>query len=92
MAATAELCSKCKENPRADEDGSNPWCNPCRAEYQRSYNATKEGRAEERGYQRGVQALRAVLVAQFFAQGGNLFTATSVAGLILQVPIPQREA
>ncbi len=44
-----------------------------------------------KGYSKGVEAMRAVLVREFAALGDSSFTGTEIAALIKQAPGPSRE-
>lgn len=59
------ICSKCGKNPRADLDGTNPWCKECRAAYHREYEAGRLARKEAKGFALGVQTMRVHLAEQF---------------------------
>jgi len=87
MPETA-LCSKCGENPRADDDGTNPWCKPCRAKYQKEYQEGKLGRERSKGFAAGVEAMRNLLVDEFDKIGSGYFTGTETAVLIERAPGP----
>lgn len=89
MAATAELCSKCKKEPRADTDGTNPWCLKCRADYQREYNATKEGRAEAKGFARGARAMQEAIAASAERMGSGNLTGYEIAEVVRQMDAPE---
>lgn len=88
-AGPAPLCSKCGKNPRADADGTNPWCKECRAAYQRDYEDRKMARKESRGFALGVQAMRADLARRFGELGFSSLEAWEVRDAILQAPAPQ---
>lgn len=82
------LCSKCGVNPRADENGNNPWCKACRAEYQREYEQTRLARKERHGWALGVKAMRELLAAEFDRLGFSTFSAIEVRDLIRNAPGP----
>ena len=94
MAAAAKerkdliLCSKCGKNPRADQDGTNPWCLECRAEYQRSYNGLKIEMSESRGFCAGVTAMRHQVIAFFSQWPSAHFSGTEIAVKVQQMPGP----
>lgn len=83
-----KLCSKCKKNPRAAEDSSNPWCTECLAEYMGTYRKSLEWRAERKGLLRGIQAMRVEIAAYFRQWGGRPFMGNEVAGVVDSLPGP----
>ena len=90
--ATAEkepkLCTKCGKNPKAGDDkDTNPWCQPCRSEYQRTRYATQEWRHERRGIIRGVRAMREYLAA-YFRGTGRAYMGPEAASIIESLPGP----
>lgn len=87
--AEIALCSKCEENPRADEDSSNPWCKPCRAKYQKEYQADKLTRERAKGFAAGVEAAMKSIAAEFFRGGNAMVSCQEVAAVIEQAPRPQ---
>lgn len=76
-----KMCSKCKQNPRADADGTNPWCLDCRADYQRAYNEGKAERLKDTGFSKGVEAMRRALLQ---AMGGLHPAGQTTNGLIVE--------
>lgn len=85
----AKLCSKCKENPRAAEDSSNPWCTKCLAEYMAEYRKKGEWRAERRGILRGIAAMKEAIAAHFVQWAGRPFMGAEVAGVVRSLPGPE---
>ena len=85
---TVRICSKCKKNPAADQDGTNPWCKDCRAAYQREYSASLEDRAERRGLRRGIDAMRDAAAANLKFYGGAHFSGIEAAALVKRMPGP----
>ncbi len=86
------ICSKCGVNPQAGS-GKDKWCKDCRAKYQRDYQGTKEGRAEAKGFHRGVRAMRAHLADRFEAvQGNGSFSCPEIADIIRVSDAPEFEA
>ena len=89
MAATAEMCSKCKEKPRADPDGTNPWCLDCRAKYMKEYRATVEGKAEAKGFARGARAMQEALAKSAEGMGSGSLSGYEIASIIRDMPPPE---
>lgn len=93
MATASEtvlMCSKCKEKPRADQKGTNPWCLDCRAEYQKNYVSSLKKQTAEQSFARGVAAMKRCLAAEFYRCGGS-FAAGEIVHLIMQAPGPSFE-
>ena len=86
---TTEVCSKCKKP--LDTDGTPKWCKACRAEYQRTYNATKEGRAEAKGFAKGVSAMRKIFVDNWFELGSSKFNGYEIAHVAQNCVAPKFE-
>ena len=84
----SKLCSKCKENPRAAEDSTNPWCTKCLADYMAQYRKQGEWRAERRGIIRGIQAMREHVAAHFSQWAGRPFMGAEVVGVVNALPGP----
>ena len=83
------LCSKCGENPRADEDSNNPWCKPCRAKYQKEYQDGKVTRATAKGFAAGVDAAVKTLAHEFGRGGSAMVSCQEVAAVIERAPRPR---
>ncbi len=83
-----EVCSKCKKNPRADADSTNPWCNPCKTEYAKEYQAIKKEMMKQRGFHEGVREMRTLLAGEFGKLGGGSFSGYEIRELIMQAPGP----
>ncbi len=86
------MCSKCEKKPRADRDGTNPWCLDCRAEYQREYSTKIKKQTAEQAFARGVAATKACFAAEFARLGIGQFTGFDAADLIQRAPGPKFEA
>lgn len=84
-----ELCSKCKERPRADSTGNNPWCRECNSEYNREYRENKQKQAQNKGFAEGARAMRNYLVGQLRQMGNAPISAAETARWIEQQPSPQ---
>jgi len=84
-----ELCSKCKENPRADSDSNNPWCKPCRAKYAKEYADEKLTRERSKGFVAGVEAMVQTLATEFGRHGRAQMTCREVEFAIRNSPRPQ---
>ncbi len=82
------LCTKCGENPRADEDSNNPWCKPCRAKYQKEYQDGKVARATAKGFVAGVDAAVKSLAGEFARAGNAMVSCNEVAQVIARAPRP----
>lgn len=86
------LCSKCGKNPRAEPNGTNPWCKECRAKYQREYQETKKEMAKGKGFAAGVAAMKECLAEEFDRLGSGMFSGYEVGYLIRQAPGPAMPA
>ena len=86
-SAIARFCSKCGVHPRADPDGTNPWCLECRAEYQATYWKGREARAQERGYAEGLAAMRAAAVHRFQQFPSAYFSGAEIAASLERLEI-----
>ena len=64
---TLSTKADCEEPRAADKT----WCKKHLAEYQRTYLDNKEGRAEARGFQRGVSAMRDFIVGELYKMGAS---------------------
>ena len=64
MQPGQKRCSRSPDcvNPAELENG---WCKPCRAKYQREYNATRDEMAFKRGFAAGVEAQRQDFIDQW---------------------------
>lgn len=82
-----ENCSKC--NATLDTEGYPKWCKVCRAKYRREYESVKGEMSENKGFAKGVEALRHVLVTEFLQQGSGKFSGYECADLISQAPGPR---
>ncbi len=87
---TVVVCSKCKLNPRADVDGTNPWCNECRAKYAKEYKEMFVKRTTDQAFARGVEAMRQMLAGEFQRLGIGQFTGFDVAHLIRGAIAPKQ--
>lgn len=87
LKCTKEGC----DETRADQDpeATNRHCRKHRAEAQRAYQATKLEQQNGKGFGKGVQAMRELLVDQFSEQGSGRYSGDEVALLIAQCPGPQ---
>jgi hypothetical protein len=84
--------SKCS-NPRVDQDpaATNRHCREHRTEQHRRYFVSMIDQQRGKGYTRGIESMRALLIREFTAQGQASFTGVEIAGLIKQAPGPTRE-
>jgi hypothetical protein len=84
------LCTKCGKAPKAS---GHEWCKKCKLEAEHQYREHHASSAEKRGYVRGVEEMRTLLVRAFVQVGGNgSFTQDEIARLIAQAPGPQWSA
>ena len=81
MPDETTLCSRCTKN-EVDGDGYPQWCKPCKAAYQKEYQAAKGNRHEAKGFSRGVSAMRENLICQFLRFPVGQFSGQDVARLI----------
>jgi len=65
------------------------WCKVCVAKYKREYTALLPGMATMRGWYKGADALKAVLITEFTRLGVGQFSGDDVAYLIAQCPVPK---
>lgn len=81
------------QNPRADQDptATNRHCLEHRREQHRRHFLMTIDQQRGKGYTKGVEAMRRVLVREFRAFGDSSFPATEVVELILRAPGPSRE-
>lgn len=77
-----QMCSKCGVRSRAYPETGNPWCLQCLAEYRKRYDRGIRDRLIERGFMRGRDNSRELLVAEFRQMGSAQFTAAEVAEII----------
>lgn len=93
--ATERLCSRIdpvtEQKCGAEVTNKHPWCNACQAKYKREYSALVPGMAAVRGFAKGVEAFRMVLVTEFDRLGGGMFSGTEIATLIENCPAPRPE-
>ncbi len=90
---TILMCSKCEKNPRADPDGTNPWCKDCRSKYAAEYREMRDKQTAMQAYVRGVEAMRQAILAEFRrAHPLGMMMAGEVAQYIAGVPGPKWEA
>ena len=85
---TPLMCSKCGKNPRADAASTNPWCQDCKTEYQRTYVSGLKKQTAEQSFARGVAATKRIFAAEFSRLGIGQFTGFEVATLIIRAPGP----
>ncbi len=85
------LCSKCELNPRADPDGTNPWCNPCKTKYMKEWTEMRLKRTGDQAFVRGAEAMRRMLVSEFERLGIGQFTGYDVGRLIRGAVAPKQE-
>ncbi len=85
-----KICSKCKKNPVAFPDSTNPWCSECRAEAHKKYLESKEGQAEGKGFAEGARLMREQLATQFECQRSGMFTGYEICDLIREAIPPVR--
>lgn len=83
-----QLCSQCKENPRANPGGNNPWCTQCNTRYQKERQVLAMSRVEAEGWVKGREALRRLLVEKLCEAGAGMMRANEVAVWIASVPGP----
>ena len=89
VAESVKMCTKCRENPKAGDDAdANPWCQPCRTEYQREHQKVLLWRAEHRGIIRGILAMREAVATHFRQWGGRPFMGAEVASVVDALPGP----
>lgn len=87
---SVQICTKCHQNPRADTDGTNPWCKECRAEYAKVYEAGKAAKMKDLGFSKGAEAMRRDLLktlAEFHPTG--VFSFAEAARWIKSFPAPR---
>lgn len=65
------------------------WCKECRARYQKEYQILRMNRAEARGWVKGREAMRQMVVTEFDKLGTGMFRADEVATLVAAMPGPQ---
>jgi hypothetical protein len=85
------LCSKCKLRPRADSKGTNPWCNECRADYQRDYVNGKDAKARREGFAAGVTAMRELIGAKMRSFGFARLSGMEAAAVVRAADSPKPE-
>lgn len=88
-AVAADVCSKC--SGPLDTEGNPQWCKRCRAEYQRAYQDSKVGRAEMKGFARGVSATKRILAEEFARMSPSSLPAIEAAKWIAGAPGPKFE-
>ena len=83
-----EKCSKC--GGELDTDGLPKWCKKCRADYQRKYKNTSEGRA----FRRGVLAMGRCIAGEFGRPGiaNVVFSGGDVAARVARMPGPDMDS
>ncbi len=86
-----KLCSKCKKNPVAFPDSTNPWCKECKAAAQKKYMESAEGMAEGKGFALGVRAMREQIASAFGGQGSGMFSGYEIHDLVLEAESPTRD-
>lgn len=89
MGTAAETATCTKDDCKEPRSGEKPWCKKHLAEYQRTYNATKEGKAEAHGYAAGVTAFRLLLSSRFQRLGSGGFTGYEVAEIVRNAQAPR---
>ncbi len=85
-----KICSKCKKNPVAFPDSTNPWCAECRAEAHKKYLESKEGQAEGKGFAEGARLMREQLATKFEGQQSGMFSGYEICDLIREARPPVR--
>lgn len=93
--AEVKLCSKCGEHPRAQPNGTNPWCQKCLSQYMAGYHERKEERARRAGFITGVAAMRSAVAWLFSNYRNAQFSGAEVAVQVEQIPspaVPEEEA
>lgn len=88
MQPGQKRCSRSPDcqNPAELENG---WCKPCRAEYQREYNKTRDEMAFKRGFQAGVEAARQDYIDQWlWFPGDYMVPCAQVAKVLSERPKP----
>lgn len=81
------------QNARADQDpeATNRHCLEHRREQHRRHFLSTMDQQRGKGYSKGVEQMRAVLVREFAALGDSNFSGIEIAALIKQAPGPARE-
>ena len=84
------LCSKCHKNPRADANGTNPWCKECRADYQRAYEAGRAEKLKDTGFAKGAEAMRKALLERFAGRAPDgVIRLSDLYHWLREVPTPR---
>ncbi len=85
-SATAELCGNCGLVPHAT---GHRWCNKCKAEAQKTYDAERESGLEERGFRKGCEAMRDQILKGFrMAHPAGLLKAGEVMNYVIETKPP----
>lgn len=88
MQPSQKRCSRSQDCPNPAEL-ENGWCKPCRAEYQRQYNATRDEMAFKRGFYAGVEAQRKDYIDHWlWFPGDYLVPCGEVAKVLSEKPKP----
>jgi hypothetical protein len=80
-------------NPRADQDekATNRHCLECRRDAQRKYVTSTLQQQAGKGFVKGIEEMRTLLVREFRAQGQASFTGIEISELIRLAPGPVQE-
>ena len=93
MAAASKseikFCSKCGIHPRADQNGTNPWCLECRSAYQSVYNQTIIDREKKKAFADGIAAMRAAVAARFSHWPSAHFSGAEVVSQVQTMAAPE---
>ncbi len=95
VVAIERVCSRI--DPSTDQKcgaaltNKHAWCKDCQAKYKAEYSALVPGMAMVRGFSRGVEALRDILVTEFDRIGNEKFSGIEIAMLIERTPAPRLE-
>ncbi len=93
--ATERTCSRI--DPSTDQKcgaaltNKHAWCKDCQAKYKAEYSALVPGMYAVRGFAKGVEALRAVLIQKFDLLGSGCLSGTEAADWIETEPAPRLE-
>ena len=87
-----EVCSKCKQHPRAYPESTNPWCKRCLATYKGEYSESRLAMERGKGFAAGVEAMVQTLAQEFARHPAAMVTCSEVASVILAAPRPRAPA
>ena len=83
--ATAEMCSKCGERPKAQ---SHEWCKECKSELQKRYDEDRHKMFQAKGYALGISEFREMLASEFERLGTGYFRGDECAALVRKATAP----